>query len=193
MKRNPWDRPPIPPHGDPHESITYAAIGAFLTQWEMLESELSHLYAIFIGKYFEPEAYDQYYDKSKTFAMRLKSCENAAFIFFTKRPSQADEGDFSELMKRVAGFSERRHEIAHGVVRPYLFYARLTEWSDPMNRDITPTCIAPPHYQRNWFTATHLPKYVYGAPQIDRMTKHLKDLLFDLLKFKHRFASNDDT
>ena len=110
---NPWDRPPVPPRGDPDETLTYAAVGRFLTQWEMIESELSHLYAIFTGAYFEPEAYDQYYDKSKTLAMRLKTCEDAARRFFTGRPSQSDEGDLSELIKRVSGFSERRHEIAH--------------------------------------------------------------------------------
>ena len=186
---DPWDRPPIPPSGDPHEDITYRAVGRFLSRWENIESELSHLYAIFIGKYFKPEAYDEYYDKSKTFGMRMNTLKKAASKFFVQRPSQIDEGDFSNLVDRVSGFGDRRHEIAHGIVRPYQYYAPLTEWSDPYNDDPNPTCLAPPHYQRSWFGELQLPKYVYVSTQIDKMTNKLSDLLTDILEFKHRLVS----
>jgi len=186
---NPWDRPPIPPFGDRFEEMTYTAVGRFITQWENIEIELSHLYAIFIGKYFKPEAYDQYYDKSKTLNMRLKTLEDAAKNYFIKHPNQVNESDFSDLAIRVKGFSERRHEIAHGVVRPYHRYAFMTEWSDPYDKDTSRTCLVPPHYQRDWIGDMQLPVYVYASPEIDALSQKLIVLLREIIFFKSRFVS----
>jgi hypothetical protein len=79
---NPWDRPPIPPRGDYSEDITYRSVGRFISSWESIEVELSHLYAIFVGKYFKPEAYDEYHDQSKTLKQRLRTLEEAARLYF---------------------------------------------------------------------------------------------------------------
>jgi hypothetical protein len=185
---DPWDRPPIAPVGDASADITYTAVGRFLSQWEGLEIELSDLYAIFIGKYEKREAYEEYYNKSRTLSSRIKLLNESAYSFFIIHPSQTDEGDFSNLTARILGFSDRRHEIAHGIVRPYVAYAWLTEWSNPTDRDTTKTCLVPPYYQRNWHTEQFgLPKYVYIAIQIDRLTAKVADLVRDLSSFKGRF------
>jgi hypothetical protein len=186
---NPWDRPPIAGRGDPHEYITYRSVGGFISQWENIEVELSHLYAIFIGKYFKAEAYDEYHDQSKTLKQRLSTLEEAARLYFVKHPDQSNEHDFEVLIEKVRGFSERRHEIAHGIVRPYHLFAFMTEWSDPYDKDTTRTCLVPPHYQRDWFGDLHLPLYVYTSIQIDSLSDKLIELLKEINLFKHRFVS----
>jgi hypothetical protein len=186
---NPWDRPPIPPRGDYSEDITYRSVGRFISSWESIEVELSHWYAIFVGKYFKPEAYDEYHDQSKTLKQRLRTLEEAARLYFVKCPNQINERDFEVLIEKVRGFSERRHEIAHGIVRPYHFFAPLTEWSDPYDKDTTRTCLVPPHYQRDWFNDLQIPLYVYTSRQIDSLSDKLIELLKEVNLFKHRFVS----
>jgi hypothetical protein len=182
---DPWDRPPIAPRGDDHEDISYAAIGRLTSQWESIESELSHLYAIFIGQYFKHEAYDEYFEKTRNFNMRLKAIEESGAKFFL---NQKTEIEFHALITKIRGFSERRHEVAHGIVRPYYVYAMLTEWSDPFDQDRTRTCVVPPHYQRNWHDEkTKIPIYVYTSIQIDRISDLMNDLLLELVQFKSRF------
>jgi hypothetical protein len=184
---NPWDRPSIPPSGDVHEDITFRAVGRFLSQWEEVETELSHLYANFVGKPHLREAYEEYYDKSKTSVMRIKTLEESASRFFTTRPSQDDEGQFSNITKHVYGFAERRHEIAHGTVRKYRAYAWLTEWSDPYEMETDSTCLVPPYYQRNWFGGPFkLPVYVYVASQIDQLTHRIGNLRGLVVAFRNR-------
>lgn len=184
---DPWDRPPIPPRGDDFADITYAAVGGFLSQWEKVEIELSDLYAIFTSRPNTREAYEDYYNEARSLASRIALLDDSAERFFVKCPSQVTEGEFANLKARVSGFSERRHEIAHGVVRPYFEYAVLTEWSDPLDQDQTRTCLAPPYYQRNWFDKTlDLPKYVYVGSQIDRITVRLADLAHDVAALKER-------
>jgi hypothetical protein len=184
---NPWDRPPFPNSGDDDQNLTYAAVGRFTSEWEMLESELSHLFAHFIGKYGTNEAYDDYYDKSKTGARRLQTLEEAAEKYFCANPNQADEGDFSELIKKVSGFAERRHEIAHGILRPY-HYLKLTMFE--VNRERVSQfqhCIAPPHYQRNWLDQERRwPIYTYTSVEINGLWEALRALLHELIFFKHR-------
>jgi hypothetical protein len=187
---NPWYRPPIPPCADYHEDITYASVGRFITRWENIEVELSHLYAIFVGKYFKPEAYDEYHDQSKTLRQRLTTLEEAARRYFVKYPDQDNERDFTLLMEEVRGFSERRHEIAHGIVRPYHLFAFMTEWSDPYDEDRTRSCLVPPHYQRDWIDELQLPVYVYTSVQINSLSDKLTELLKKVNLFKHRFVSS---
>jgi hypothetical protein len=119
---NPWDRQPFPSKGDDNQDILYAAVGRVISQWENVELGLSHLYAIFIGQPFTVGIYAQYYEPSKTFMTRLAAVERQSERFFQKAPNQAIEGEFSDLVKRVNGFSERRHEVAHGFVRPIQWY-----------------------------------------------------------------------
>jgi hypothetical protein len=184
---NPCDRPLVPPRGDDHEDITYAAVGRLISSWEGIEVELSHLYAIFTGQYLKREAYDRYYDNSKNFAGRMRTLEESAQQFFIGASHQNNETDLSELVKKIRGFSVRRHEVAHGIVRPYYHYAPLTGWSDPLDTDRTRTCVAPPHYQRNWFSEHQIPLYVYASPEINSITEKLDHILVELVDFKTRF------
>ena len=70
---DPWDRPVFPTKGDEDENVTCAGVGRVLTQWENIEIELSHMFAICVGKYHQEEAYDQYYGRNKTTQARIKT------------------------------------------------------------------------------------------------------------------------
>jgi hypothetical protein len=107
---NPWDRPPLPIRGDDDQDTTHAAVGSVLTNWENIEGELSHIFALYIGKMWTNEAYDQYYERGRTTKGRLQNLETAANAYFVKSPNQEAEGAFCKLLEGVFGFADRRHE-----------------------------------------------------------------------------------
>jgi hypothetical protein len=45
----PWDVPPSPATGDPHEDAISLAVGRALTAWEFVEEQLAELFAIFVN------------------------------------------------------------------------------------------------------------------------------------------------
>ena len=96
---NPWERPPLPIRGDDDQDTTHAAVGSVLTNWENIEGELSHIFALYIGKMWTNEAYDQYYEKGRTTKGRLQNLETAANAYFVKSPNQEAEGAFCKLLE----------------------------------------------------------------------------------------------
>ncbi len=163
---NPWDSPPFPTCGDNKEDSTYAGVGRVLSQWEYVELGLSHLYAIFVGKSFSISVYDQYYGPTKTFKQRIASVERRAERYFQKFPDQEVEGNFCGLIKKIKGFSDRRHEVAHGFVRPIQWYQiALPHLALPADAPFQ-FCLVPPHYQANRFDENHMPRYVYTSKEL---------------------------
>jgi hypothetical protein len=73
-----WDAPPIPQHGDLDENSTYAGVGRVLSGWEAMEAELSHLYAAFVGKFHQAEAYREYGAGGQIFANRMLTLRTSA-------------------------------------------------------------------------------------------------------------------
>jgi hypothetical protein len=184
MSNNPWDRPPLPSDGDESEDSTYAGVGRTLSQWESLESELSHIYAVFIGKLFKDEAYDQYYDEAKTSKQRIKSIDDAAAKFFQKQPDQATEGEFTRLIEATAGYADRRHEVAHGIVRPMQWYqSSLPDFAPPSYTPLV-YCLVPPHYQRTWFQTNGMPRYVYTSKELAVLADKFSVFLLEAIKFR---------
>src|ERR1700693_5481622 len=50
----------------------------------------------------------------------------------------------------IEKFADRRHEVAHGIVRPIQWYqSAIAAESVPFQ-----FCLVPPHYNRNWFDTT---------------------------------------
>jgi hypothetical protein len=182
---NPWDRPPFPSKGDDNQDILYAAVGRVISQWENVELGLSHLYAIFIGQPFSVGIYAQYYEPSKTFMTRLAAVERQSERFFQKAPNQEIEGDFCDLVKRVSGFSERRHEVAHGFVRPIQWYrVALPSLSAPDGP--FQYCVVPPHYQANWFGKSNMPHYVYTSTELAQLELLMFRFGQDITSFRYR-------
>jgi hypothetical protein len=183
---DPWDRPPFPTCGDDAEDSTYVGVGRVLSQWENVELGLSHIYAMFINKPFSIGIYDQYYDDAKTFRQRLATVTRRGERFFQRHPDQSVEGDFSHLMKKVGGFSERRHEVAHGFVRPIQWYSvALPNMTIPDDAPFQ-FCVVPPHYQGNWFDTNSMPKYVYTSKELTELERLIFFLSQEVGTFRYR-------
>jgi hypothetical protein len=78
------------------------------------------------------------------FRARLAKLERAGTQYFTKRPHQDLEADLAWIVQNAAGWSQRRNDVAHGVVR--LLHMVL----DPRETLLTaPTewCLVPPHFR----------------------------------------------
>jgi len=179
---NPWDRPPAPMEGDDDENAVYAGVGRVVSNWELIEGELTHLFATFSGVLYTELAYDQYYERGKTTKARLAATEKAAERFFQKTPDQVVEAEFRDLMRRISGFSERRYEIAHGIVRPMRWNERRVRPANGARQ----YCLVPPHYQREWLDENRMPKYGYTSKELVDLGRALFALAFELGTFRHR-------
>jgi len=180
----PWDRPPYPSQGDTAEDITFAGVGRVISQWESIESELSHLYALFTGTQFKYESYEASYATGKTTQGRLQTAEKAADKFFQRKPHQKFEGEFCRLIKIISGFSERRHDVAHGIVQPFQWYLTIVPKHNLKFDTPFQFCVVPPHYQVKSITTKNLPKYIYTSVELMELEKKLYNLLVELILFK---------
>jgi hypothetical protein len=186
---NPWDRPPPPTQADQDLQVLYAAVGAALTHWETIESELSHIYALLIGKMWKAEAYDQYYEEGHTCQRRIITFANAGETYFQKAPNQKAEGEFSEIICAARGFADRRHEIAHGIARPVQWIWPLVEATmKPPAGPAFEFCLVPPHYQRSWFDPLKWnPEYIYTSREIHQIEHGFVEFLHRILHFRNDY------
>lgn len=86
-----------------------------ITLWSFIETELSVLYSHFIGRYDDLDALTEYGEGS-IFRKRFAIIADAACRHFARCPHQSFEAEFDRLGALLNGFSDRRNEIAHGVV-----------------------------------------------------------------------------
>src|SRR4051812_34554162 len=112
---NPWDRPPIPTTGDADDNATYAGVGRVLTQWEEVEVTLSQLYVSFSGR-GKDLTIQREYGSGTIFRERIAKVVTVSHGYFCAKPSQAQEGEFEQLVAKCMGFSARRNDVAHGIV-----------------------------------------------------------------------------
>jgi hypothetical protein len=190
---NPWDRPPLPRIADDSADKTYAAVGSVLSNWEGVESELSHVFALFLGRMWDPEAYDLYYANGRTTKNRIKSAEESGFQYFVRNPHQEAESAFSDMMRKITGFTERRHEAAHGIVRPAQWYFPILKDVMTYPEDSLVFCLVPPHYQRSWFGPDkngpnkNMPQFVYSSIELHAIAGGIFQLITEVLKFRHKY------
>jgi hypothetical protein len=114
--QEPWAVPPHPTHGDPDSIMTYAAKGRAVCAWERLESALSYLFAILIGKDWGDDEAADIYGAAGNFHERFRRLREAKDRFFIPHHCQRLEGDLDELLRRVEGFQPRRNEITHSTI-----------------------------------------------------------------------------
>jgi hypothetical protein len=69
---NSWDIPNRPTKGDDEVDATYAGVGRVISQWEMIEVELSQIYAWLVKRPEEIEAVRLYSEGKRIFEERIK-------------------------------------------------------------------------------------------------------------------------
>lgn len=110
-----WSRPPRAQRGDPDPRPVYEAVGFALSTWELLETNLSHLFTLFIDA--DSHAARRAYGSLPGQDARAEALRAAAEAFFAEwRPPQAEQEIFEQLMEHFARAAQKRHEIAHGIV-----------------------------------------------------------------------------
>jgi hypothetical protein len=136
------------------------------------------------------EGYDLYYENGKTTKSRADKLRITAEKYFIGRPNQDAEGSCSQLTKAAMGFADRRHEVAHGIVRPILWYWPILQPNQIPQYEASKTfCLVPPHYQRGWIK-DGAPDYIYTSHELNALTLKLFHFHQDLMTFRHRFLPN---
>jgi hypothetical protein len=164
---DPWHPPPFPKRGNRSSRALYEAIGRALSTWEELETMLAHLYAALCGRsQFDTKA-NHAYGEELNFRNRLTELEHAGCRYFVKRPNQTQEGELAWVIRYVRGYSQRRNDVAHGVVRVLrmvldprqglLSVSLPTEW-----------CLVPPHFREAKFVSPDTPAHILTSREINR-------------------------
>jgi hypothetical protein len=168
MPYSTWDAPPFPENGDLDEDSTYAGVGRVLSAWEAAESELSHLYAWFVGKLHQPEAYREY-GTGRIFADRMKILKAAAEAHFVRCPHQSREADFDCRAEIAEKFASRRNEVAHSIVRD-LGNIRPRRFSDAFGRQFF---LVPSYYNYQRYGPDNMPTYAYTSVELSHLNNGL--------------------
>jgi hypothetical protein len=172
---DPWDVPHFPSRGDQNPKETYAGVGLVTTMWELIESDLSKLYSLFIGRFDELSALTEY-GEANIFRLRFERLRPLANSYFVATPNQQAEGELDHLADGLLGFSSRRNDVAHGIVinltgQPYL-RGRLTFafLGEPHY------ALIPPYYGRRRHGPDGGPAYCYASKDLRALTSQLMEL-----------------
>ncbi len=159
------------------------AVGMAISTWEAMELQLAKLYSLFVGKPGDIETIVSFGDRGGTFTRRLPTLETAAAAYFVKRSSQADEGDFLDLVRRAEQMSDERKRIAHGIC-----------WETRAILDTPGLQLGPPSHQ--WVSPLYsigllsVPKdyrgFQYSAADINRINAQFNQLREDVTRYALR-------
>jgi hypothetical protein len=165
----PWDRPPLVLEGDKNPFDTYQAVGRLLSQWEGVEIQLGYIYTSAVGRHGDWWALLEYGEGS-AFRGRFLILQEAISNLFIKFPNQEVEGKVDCFLKKVSNFAQRRHDVAHGIVRDRS-WAPWRLPPDPV--DTTGHFLLPSHYKGRAYDSTALPIYAYTARSMETLRHQL--------------------
>jgi hypothetical protein len=179
-----WEPPPFPKRGNRSCRALYEAIGRALSTWEELEARLAGLYAALCGQsQFDDDA-NNAYGRELNFRNRLAELERAGCRYFVKRPDQTLEGELAWVIRHAKGYSQRRNDVAHGVVRVLrmvldprqgvLSVSVPTEW-----------CLVPPHFREAKFVSPDTPAHILTSREIN----HFAAEFWPIIRRAHALAT----
>jgi hypothetical protein len=114
-----WKRPDSRDQGDENPDATYRAVGYALTQWEHADQELSHLFMCFTQAGWGFLSIHRVYGSIMSNAGRRAAVLAAAEVYFGSFWSKkAVRTPLMNIINIVQWGSERRDDIAHGIVLP---------------------------------------------------------------------------
>ena len=113
---NPWERLPAHETGDVDDKSTYEAVGRALSQWEILETFLAHLFSVFVENRGNVDtAACEDFRSTPVTGNRFAKLEAAAKRYFVAGNGKHRKA-FEELFRLCTNLANRRNEIAHGCV-----------------------------------------------------------------------------
>jgi len=172
---NPWDRPPFPKQGNRSTFVLYASIGRALIFWEALETTLARLYAALCEQSLYDDHANQAYGEPLNFRKRLANLKAVGCRYFQKRPHQDLEADLAWVIKHADGYSQRRNDVAHGLVREIdlVLDPRASLRGDAPLR----WCLVPPNFRETKFIAPNVPAYVLTSREINRLWRSIEIII----------------
>jgi hypothetical protein len=186
VMRNPWDMPPLASEADPHEDMTYSGVGRVVTEWESIEMELCLLLGAIQGVHRD-QALDSYGDGTM-FRSRVTALKAAAAKRFISKPCQHTEGTFEMTMEFVEGFSQRRNDVAHGMVLDVTKISFFRFRLPVAHRSLKNFLLIPPLYWLDRHDEIGRPEYAYSSKELlqianslHRLRGHIRALRFHLL------------
>jgi hypothetical protein len=173
--------------GDPDPSQTYAGVGAALSQWEAMEFGLARAYSIFVGDPDGSALRD--YGTGRIFRDRIAALGVEASSYFTRYPDQTHEGEFNRLIDHAVRFSERRNEIAHGIVldvRKITFFQRMMKL---MDTSVHQYVLVPPWHVLRQHDPAGMPSFAFNKNQLDGLAVKFHALERGLATFRRDLRS----
>lgn len=179
-----WEIQRLAARGDDLDHTTFAGVGRVLSRWEDVETELSFVHS---QLNFTPDDAGSYrdYGAGRIFAERVSSLERLAAVFFRRIPNQEGEGEFSRLCNAARGFSARRNDVAHGVVRLVYFDTSVSEPTAPARANSGPHeiikgfLLLPAHYDPRRFNPQDRPLFAYSSTELNELARRLDGLRND--------------
>jgi hypothetical protein len=160
LMANPWDVPKPEPLGDRDENVLYAAVGRALSQWETVETACARIYAFLIGAPTDELTISpalRSFGIVNSFPTRCEMITTAGKAYFHLHPEVANyEKWINEALSDAKEFSNRRNEIAHGVVRHIINPTRESEGS----------YLCPSFFNPKKFPISMIPTYQYVEKNI---------------------------
>jgi hypothetical protein len=179
---NPWDPFPFPAMGDEDLDVTYAGVGACLSQWEAIEFSFARVQSVFLN---DPDGESlRAYGTGTIFQTRIDSLSEHAAAFFIGRPSQELEGEFSKLVDRTLKFSNRRNEVAHGIVMDVRNVTFFQNKMPLMRTDVRQCVLVPPWHKLRWHKSGGLPDFAYNGMQLQLLATRFYDLEGEIDTFR---------
>jgi hypothetical protein len=171
----------LPERGDGEVRLTLEGVGRVVTAWESVELELSRLYSIFAGD--SDGAPMQEYGKARIFIDRVKSLEEIGARAFILRPNQSLEGNMRGLLDAAKAYSDRRNEVAHGIVFPV---SELTYFRNAFciaNGD-QEWALIPPYYHVRKHANDGAPAFAYASKELITFQDMLYELMDNIKSFR---------
>ena len=106
----PHDRLPSEDQGDHSAESIYAAVGRALTNWELLQEELTFLFALLAGQNSYPLM--RAFGTLESAIPKVKMLRAAAEVSLSPQLL----GDTKKLLSAIDDFNQRRNDIAHASV-----------------------------------------------------------------------------
>jgi hypothetical protein len=178
--QHPWNVLPTLPTGDADTSTLFRSIGYALTQWEIMEVELSRLFGVLLRSpprwtsarstlpatpSVRASGAERAYGMIVGFGGRADMIEAAAEAVLYRHPLRAT---VKGLIDEIGHFSPRRNEIAHGIVM------HVSDGKVNRNHYLCPNYT---NAKKVSYASGRVAwKYMYSADQIDQYANHFTRL-----------------
>lgn len=184
----PWHRRPWPKRGTRGLPKLYAAIGRTLSQWERYEHELSHLFATLVTDGY-PTAAERAFSAVRTFEGRSDMLRAASEAYFYGWPNDKLQNEFKDIFRDAKGFSERRNEIAHGMVDHFepLPFPESPRYGGHRRASYA---LYPSSASFKTRALSGVPAYCYAAPELDYFYLEFRKLMNPAIRLAPQIVTN---